>query len=306
MTVDEDRWNMLNDVIKFKSTDTLVVTYPKCGTTWLEQSVLLLLNEGDVDRMNAATKNSYSISQSGRGKIWPEACVNQNPIFGERLGPEFVPLTVEQFENAPSPRVIKSHAPLNLLLGSGGLGIEGLPEGAKVVIVARNPLDACVSSYYHAFNPHKSGWPFDAWAALWLSGNFAHGSYFDWVKNWSKHAKEEEHQDRILWIQFEDVKAEPVRVMTELAHFLGVGGDAALVQRAVEASSFESMREQATQGGDTALAGHLRKGVAGDWRNHFSPALVEEFVATFERECAGSGLRFSLGVGERVIEASEA
>jgi hypothetical protein len=42
-----------------------------------------------------------------------------------------------------------------------GRGVLGLPEGMKVIITARNPLDACVSSYYHAFNPYKSGWPFD-------------------------------------------------------------------------------------------------------------------------------------------------
>jgi hypothetical protein len=48
-----------------------------------------------------------------------------------------------------------------MLLGSGGEGLKHLPKGLKVIIVSRNPLDACVSSFYHAWNPAKSGWPFD-------------------------------------------------------------------------------------------------------------------------------------------------
>ena len=50
-----------------------------------------------------------------------------------------------------------------------------LPTGTKILVVSRNPLDACVSRFYHAFNPHKLGWSFDAWAALWLSGNTTYG-----------------------------------------------------------------------------------------------------------------------------------
>jgi hypothetical protein len=72
-----------------------------------------------------------------------------------------VPLSWESFDTAPAPRVIKTHAPLQLLLGTNGRGVEALPERTKVVVVSRNPLDACVSCYYHAWNPFKSGWPFD-------------------------------------------------------------------------------------------------------------------------------------------------
>jgi hypothetical protein len=157
----EARWEQLNSNIQYRSSDILVVTYPKCGTTWIEQVVLLLLHRGYASRLDTAGKNSYHPITNPVGKIWPEACVNQDPVKGAEIGKEFETLAWEEFENAPAPRLIKSHAPVQLLLGTNGSGVAALPSGAKVVIVSRNPLDACVSCFYHAWNPYKSGWPFE-------------------------------------------------------------------------------------------------------------------------------------------------
>ena len=107
---------------------------------------------------------------SSSGKIWPEACIGQNPSIFLQSGPEFFLLSINEFDH----RILKSHAPPHLLItgrgspshlsGSGcsSGGDESkeefaLPEGVKVIIVTRNPLDPCVSSYYHAWNPCKVG-----------------------------------------------------------------------------------------------------------------------------------------------------
>lgn len=61
------------------------------------------------------------------------------------------------------------------------------------------------------------------------------------------------------------------------------------------------MKEQAEGGAGAAggdNVGHLRKGVAGDWRNHFSPELQADFVARYKLEMSGTGIVFSLGPGE--------
>lgn len=155
------RWQMLQSNMELKSSDVLVVSYPKCGTTWAEQCSLLLSHNCDVSKMNPASKNVHVPNQSHIGKIWPEACIEQNPQVHLKTGLEFVPITMDEFDAAPSPRILKSHAPPNLLLSGKGTPSEGgfshLPPGIKVVVVTRNPLDACVSSYYHAWNPSKVG-----------------------------------------------------------------------------------------------------------------------------------------------------
>eukprot|EP01036_Dinobryon_divergens_P029716 gene29716-38849_t len=283
--------------------------------------------------MDPSSKNTYTPARaetksgSAYGKIWPEACIEQNPSVYLQSGPEFIPLTIDEFDQAPSPRIIKSHAPPHLLLtgrrilpdlpphadmrdGGDTKCISGaqlsLPEGVKVIVVTRNPLDACVSSYYHAWNPCKSGWPFSAWAAAWLSGHVPHGSWFEWVKAWSREALANPAQ--ILWLQFEDVKSDPFKVTRQIAQFLspplsvfnevGSGGEEDIIAAVVQASSFESMKEQASGRDSGAAQGHLRKGVIGDWRNHFSEPLKNEFLVEYHRLLAGSGLEYCLGQRE--------
>jgi hypothetical protein len=46
-----------------------VLTYPKCGTTWTEQAVLLLLNNADASLLDPKTKNSYRVGGIGE-KSW--------------------------------------------------------------------------------------------------------------------------------------------------------------------------------------------------------------------------------------------
>jgi hypothetical protein len=159
--MNEDRWSRIDNLVTYRSSDILVATYPKCGTTWVEQTVLLLLNGGQASQLNPAAKNSYT-GEGRPGKIWIEAQMCQEGVNHPNIGKnEFTNLSKDGFDNAPSRRVIKTHAPVDLIIGTKGLGFEGLPNGTKVIAVVRNPLDACVSSYYHAFNPFKSGWPFD-------------------------------------------------------------------------------------------------------------------------------------------------
>ena len=82
----ESRWLRLNSVVQYRSSDILIVSYPKCGTTWLEQCVLLLLNGGDKALLNPGNKNVYSPLMPDRGgKIWLEACIHEDPqVFAVR------------------------------------------------------------------------------------------------------------------------------------------------------------------------------------------------------------------------------
>ena len=64
----------------------------------------------------------------------------------------------EEIDEMPSPRLIKSHAATNLLLGMTGDKLDTmLGLGIKVVVVTRNPFHSCVSRYYRTFNPFQVG-----------------------------------------------------------------------------------------------------------------------------------------------------
>jgi hypothetical protein len=180
----KERWSKLNMLTQYRAGDIIVATFPKCGTTWIEQCILLLLADGYKEGLNPATKNVYVPGSTAPGKVWLEAALQQDPSLQHKMGLEAAPLSVQNFMEMPGSRVIKTHAPVQLLLGmacfrllsadwrqfilkfdsqtiiksgTDGDGLSALPEGVKVVVMTRNPLDACVSSYYHAWNPFKSG-----------------------------------------------------------------------------------------------------------------------------------------------------
>ncbi len=136
--------------LEFRDSDLFVVTFSKCGTTLMEQIVLLLLNNGKSEDLNPLHKNTLDRSSGKMGKVWTEMAVIdglkglETDIVDDAkacMGEGKARMSVQDFDELPSPRVLKSHAPTNLFLDK--------EKKAKVIYVTRNPFDACVSCYYH-------------------------------------------------------------------------------------------------------------------------------------------------------------
>jgi hypothetical protein len=140
-----------------------------------------------------------------------------------------------------------------------------------------------------------------AWATAWRQGHVIWGNYFKWHREWKRHA--DAHPDRILWIQYEDMVSNPLPIVRKLATFLDsphISEDEEILHRIIRNSSFDDMCEQGGELGRT----HMRKGVTGDWRSHFSKELARSFMEQFATECAGTGLEISLGGGD-IIRAND-
>ena len=58
--VDEARLAWLQRAVRLRPDDVVIVTYAKCGTTWAEQVVLLLLARGDLGRLDPLHENAHS------------------------------------------------------------------------------------------------------------------------------------------------------------------------------------------------------------------------------------------------------
>ena len=85
--------------------------------------------------------------------------------------------SVEHTENLQSPRVIKSHLPLEMLP-------PNLVETCKVIFVCRTPKDCCVSYYHHHLTLagyHFKG-TFADFAEHFLEGTLEFGSYWTMLK----------------------------------------------------------------------------------------------------------------------------
>lgn len=312
--IQQERWNTINRSITWRPTDIVISTYPKCGTTWVEQVVLLLLNGGRAESLDPLHKNAVNCAvrdgspiNAASGKLWPEACLYESmPEIGScHLGGkgEFAPMTLAEFGELPSPRVVKTHAPCHMFPGLRPS--SEFPEGVKIVHVTRNPKDAAVSSYYHAFNPFKQGWPFDAWLKVWVEGLVPSGSFFAYEQGWIAAARC--YPEQVLCLYFEDVKAAPLEQVARVAAHLGVPTDQALLERVTEQSTFHQMKNavstqakaiEAKGGKAWGAVGHMRKGEIGDWRNHFDGQLSSEFDEIFQMRMGGAGMTYKLGEGD--------
>jgi len=316
-------WNMSDNyplheqwqrkTILYRPTDVVVTSYPKCGTTFAEQIVLLLLNDGDVDKLDPSTQNALQASTNGIGKIWAETSVVPNDyVLPKKYGwppAAFKPIPIDQYEAFPDPRVMKSHGSSKTVLSTDQ---DGNLAPAKYLVVTRNIFDACVSSYYHAWSPAaKNGWPFEAWALIWLHyGWDSMGDYLDWHMGWHdlkeryppKDGSSVADQPEILWIQYEDMLEAPRKSIERIARFLGVESSSNLIDKVIEGSSFEKMKSMASENkhgkGHLGQGGFFRKGKAGDWKNYFTPELEEYFRKKYKETLSPLGIKCSLGDGE--------
>lgn len=263
--------------------DVFIVSYPKCGTTWMQHIVYGIYNDG------IAPKDMIEF-------------MTRTP-FLELLGADSV-------EKMPKPGAVKTHLPFNL---------QPYSPQAKYIYVTRNPYDCCASFYHHtrSFPPYKfQDKSFDDFFEMFVSGKCDFGDYFDHQLSWYEHKDD----DNVLLVTYEDLKKDVRKEILKIANFLGEEYGTKLRERPdileniVNATSVETMKSfnkefqkwtqhlsdilpKGTMGTeekddlDKPMTGDfVRKGVVGDWRNHFSQDQIERLKERIAQKTRGSQL----------------
>lgn len=209
-----DIWDQIWN-FQAKSDDLLIATYPKAGTTWTQEIVDLIQNEGDVDKSQRAP-------------------IHVRIPFIEWIIPS-IGSGLERANEMPSPRTLKTHLPIHLLPPSF------IEKNCKIIYVARNPKDNMVS-YYHFQRMNKSLPAPGTWEEYFenfLAGKVCWGSWYDHVKGWWK-AKD---QHRILYLFYEDLKKNTKHEIQKVAEFIGKNLDDEILDKIVHHTSFDVMKE---------------------------------------------------------------
>lgn len=209
-----DNWNQIQ-TFKAKPDDLLICTYPKSGTTWIQEIVDMIEQNGDVEKCRR------TIIQ------------HRHPLIEWARPPQ--PSGVDKANEMPAPRILRTHLPTQLLPPSFWT------NNCKFLYVARNAKD-CMVSYYHFYRmcqwlPDPGTW--NEYFETFINGKVSWGSWFDHVKGWW------EIRDRyqILFLFYEDMKRDPKREIQKVMQFMGKNLDEEVVDKIVLETSFEKMKE---------------------------------------------------------------
>ncbi|XP_038260107.1 sulfotransferase 1C2-like [Dermochelys coriacea] len=254
--------------------DLLICTYPKAGTTWIQEIVDMIQQDGDLEKCKRAPVH------------------RRHPFIEWARPPQ--PSGVEQAEAMPSPRTLKTHLPIKLLPPSFW------EQQCKFLYVARNAKD-CMVSYYHFQRMSKvvpDPGPWHEYFERFMAGKVGWGPWHDHVKGWWK--VKDKHC--VLFLFYEDMKKDPKREIQKVAQFLEKNLDQELLEKIVYHTSFDVMKDNpmANRSGvalsimDQSISPFMRKGTVGDWKNHFTVAQNERFDEDYEEKMTGTNLTFCM------------
>jgi aryl sulfotransferase len=269
--------------------DIVIATYPKCGTTWMQRIVGMLV------LASAEPKPVMDLS------LWPDA--RGRPV--EQV--------LAAMEAQTHRRFLKAHLPY-----------ASLPvyDEVRYIHVARDGRDACMS-YHNQVQNFNDGMleslsaagmadesiarpfpsPMDDPADFfhrWMTEGVQEGvgdglpapSWFEFERSWW----DARDRDNVLLVHYADLSADLEGEMRRVAEFLGIGIEDGLWPKMVDAAGFESMRRD----GDTIMgsmtakfrrgsAGFFFKGSNDRWKGVFREedlSLYDAAMARLPPDCA--------------------
>ncbi|KAL2084471.1 hypothetical protein ACEWY4_019989 [Coilia grayii] len=247
--------------------DVIAITYPKSGTVWMQEILPLILSGGDFTSVHTVPN-------------WDRV-----PWLEETRAPLVL-------DNKPSPRAMVSHMPYHLMPPSF------FSSQAKVIYVARNPKDVLVSSFYFHQMASFLDDPgtFDEFLEKFLAGEVLFGKWTDHVKSW----RNNDLGNRILFVTYEEMVKDLRGVLRRFLDFLGREMTEQSMEQVVSHCTFSHMKNNAMSNFsmiprdimDHEKSPFLRKGIAGDWKKHFSADQEEKFNTTIKEEMAGTNAKF--------------
>ncbi len=256
----------LRDCTTFKTRpgDVFLVTYPKSGTVWITEIVRQL------NKLKNSCKEDIVDVKVSRFEV-------ENH---------------KQIEALPSPRYITTHLPFALVPRSS-------KRDVKYIYLARNPRDVAVSFFY--FMRQMPLLRFDGtWEEFleyFMKGDVPYGSYFDHVLEWWSHQDDE----NVLFLQYEELKKDLKVQVKIIAEFLGLKLSDEEAKAVAEKCTFQAMKSNPNLDMNkippkllkiVKIDSHFRKGIVGDWKNHFSDEQLEAFDELSQSRINETGLEF--------------
>ncbi|KAF0307341.1 Sulfotransferase 1A4 [Amphibalanus amphitrite] len=194
--------------------------------------------------------------------------------------------------NRPSPRFVKSHLPFSL-------NNPRLLDVCKVVYVARNPKDLCVSFYHHMrlIRFHDFLGDFELFVDYFMKDLTMESPYIEhMIEAWNLR-----HHPNLCFLFYEDMKKDMKTEIRKVAKFLGKDFTDEQVDMLAEHLHFDNFKNNPWVNAEhlkplglmyTDRGNFIRKGKTGDWKNYFTPEMNEKFDKWVAEKLKGTDLTF--------------
>ncbi|XP_030053663.1 3-beta-hydroxysteroid sulfotransferase isoform X2 [Microcaecilia unicolor] len=253
LTFIENEFQVLDD-------DVFNVTYPKSGTSWMIEILSLIRSDGDPH--------------------WSRTVPNW-----DRMPWLEVKETQEKLKTGlQSPRFFTSHLPFYLFPKSFSR------SQAKVIYTIRHPKDELVSLYHFSQMNMYLEVPesFEQELQDFLKGDLIYGSWFNHVLGWTG----EKDRANLLIMTYEELLKDLRGCVVRICNFLGKELDEAAIDKVVENATFKNMKDNKMANYslmpeeviDQKKSPFLRKGISGDWKNHFTVEQSERFNKVYREK----------------------
>jgi hypothetical protein len=150
----------------------------------------------------------------------------------------------------------------------------------QIIIMLRDFRDACLSWAFHAARSSGTweGW-FEGPEKKALNNDFLTImlNYYERKKDFKMYScLAIEKPDQVLIVRYENLKAKPVGTLKGIFDFLKVNSRDTYVKRCLNLNTFEKI-SGGRKPGVADFNSFYRKGIVGDWRNHFSGENIKIF-----------------------------
>jgi hypothetical protein len=219
------------------------------------------------------------VSYPRSGNTWTRFLIanllypSENVTFSniERLIPDTSSISSRALKSIPRPRFIKTHEYFD-------------HRYPKVIYIVRDPRDVALSYYdfQRKYRQIQDDYPIDSYVKDFVNGRLISAGWGTWAENVASWLETRKRTNRLLLLRFEDM-------LERLATFLGISATPDMLEKAIDNSSAERMRELEKQQQDQWVATKkhrkdipfVRVAKAGGWRKNLPEASVVEIEAAW-------------------------
>lgn len=251
------------DRLVCRPSDVFIATYPKCGTTLLQQMVNTLRTGGDMD-----------FEEITVAVPWLEMATTMG------MDPDA--------EQRANPRAFKTHRKYS-----------DLPKEGRLLHMTRNPIDMADSffRFFDGWMLESGSVDLNEFARGVIFEGSGSGRFWDHIADWWP----ERNRENVCILCYEDFIDDPATTIRQVADFAGFALDDELLKTTLHATSIGFMKEHARQFDDHVLqaftdaamklpsggsASKVASGKSGQARAKFSDDVLEMFAHTWQSQIA--------------------